>query len=102
MGFGCSKPFHSALHDQTAYIPRFVLSPHNSYLSKRCIANPHLSTIQHHMVPLVYELCLHAGGIGTMVRLRQSEAAHPFACCELRQVLPLLFLTTIPVDRVHY
>ena len=68
----------------------------------RRVRDPHLGAVELVAVRHLLGARDHRAGIGAEVRLGQAEAADQLGLGELGQILPLLRLAAVGVDRVHH
>ncbi|KAG1250028.1 hypothetical protein G6F65_018888 [Rhizopus arrhizus] len=77
------------------------LRPDDRQVGHRPAGDPHLAAADPPVTAVAHRTGLHAGRIGTAVRLGQAEAADQFAARHRRQPLLALFLAAIGVDGIH-
>src|SRR3989442_1576734 len=77
------------------------LGPHDGQLRGGAVGDPHLGPVQDPAILRLLRHGDHVGGIRSVVRLREPEAADHLARRHLREPAPLLLVRPEGVDRIH-
>ncbi len=76
-------------------------APHHGDVGDRAVGDPHLAAVDHPIGAIASRPGFHRGGIGSDIRLGQSEAAEQFTRGHTGQPLLLLLLGSEVRDREH-
>src|SRR5690606_6572216 len=64
--------------------------------------DPHLRTIQNHMISRVLEVRQHARWIAAVVRLCETKASQPLSTRKLWKIFLTLLFAAVCIDRIHH
>src|SRR5690606_20903744 len=98
MRFGRGETFHSTFNNQSPDDAFFVFGPYNSYIGKRCIADPHFGTVEEVVASFVFDIGDHAARVGAMVGFGEAETSHPLAGGKFREIFFALFFGSVGIN----
>ena len=99
---GRGKASIAAFDDEAADLVVLALGPHHRDIGERGVGDPHLGARKQPAALHLPGAGLHAGRIGTGVRLGQAEATDEFAAGQARKIALTLGFGAIGIDRIHH